>query len=116
MNESFPDPRQMWLLKACLSSSAQEIQRYWLKWRSVVNIDHLDDASNRLLPLLYHQLKTAKVSGPEMARLRGIYRYHWVKNLLLMSELRTILAALRDASVDVMLLKGAALVNSIYLL
>ena len=114
MNESFPDTRQTWLLKACLSSSAQEIQRYWLLWRSSVNIEHLDDASNRLLPMLYRQMETAKVSDPELARLRGIYRYHWVKNLLLMSELREILAALRNASVEVMLLKGAALINRYY--
>lgn len=111
--DSLPDARQELLLRACLCPP-EEIGPYWQRWRATADIDNLDDASNRLLPLLYRNAEAGRVSDPEMARLRGIYRYHWCRNQLLLGELRGLLAALREASVEVLLLKGAALIDRYY--
>jgi hypothetical protein len=114
MNDSLPDTRQLLLIKTCLASSTESTLRSWTEWRSGIDIDHLDEGSNRLLPLLYRKLEHLKVSDSEIGRLGGVYRYHWVSNHLLMSELHQVLFALREASVDVMLLKGAALISRYY--
>lgn len=106
-------PAQLSLLKACLASS-DEIERHWRAWREHIDIDRLDEASNRLLPLLYRRLEAAGIADPDMARLRGVYRYHWCRNQLLLAELRRLLAALRDLGVPVLLLKGAALIHRHY--
>lgn len=111
--DSLPDPRQELLLHACLCPP-ERIAPYWREWRTSTDIDNLDDASNRLLPLLFRQAEAARVQDPEMARLRGIYRYHWCRNQLLLGELRSVLAALHAASVEVLLLKGAALIDRYY--
>lgn len=115
MNDSFPDARQLLLINTCLSSSTEDTLRFWTEWRSGIDIDHLDEGSNRLLPMLYRKLEHLKVSDSEIGRLGGIYRYHWVSNHLLISELHTTLSALREAAVEVILLKGAALINRYYL-
>lgn len=101
------------LLKACLAP-ADEVETHWRAWRERIDIDHLDEASNRMLPLLFRRLESACIADPDMGRLRGIYRYHWCRNQLLLAELKRLLSALRDRGVDVMLLKGSALVHRYY--
>lgn len=107
------DSTQLSLLKACLAP-ADEIERHWRAWREQADFDSLDDASNRLLPLLYRRLEAAGIADPDMARLRGVYRYHWCRNQLLLAELRRLLPALRELGVEVLLLKGAALIHRYY--
>ena len=104
------DSTQLSLLKACLAP-ADEVERHWRAWREQADLDSLDDASNRLLPLLYRRLEAAGIADPDMARLRGVYRYHWCRNQLLLAELRRLLPALRELGVEVLLLKGAALIH-----
>mgnify|MGYP001274443153 CR=1 FL=1 len=107
------NPTQRSLLKACLAP-LDEIEGHWRAWREHIDLDHLDEASNRQLPLLYRRLEAAGLADPDMGRLRGIYRYHWCRNQLLLAELKRLLAALRERGVEVMLLKGAALIHRHY--
>jgi len=106
-------PVQLSLLQACLAPG-DGIEPHWRAWRGQAELDSLDEASNRLLPLLYRRLEAAGLNDPDMARLRGIYRYHWCRNQLLLAELRRLLAALRELGVEVLLLKGAALIQRHY--
>lgn len=106
-------PAQRSLLLACLAPT-NEVEAHWRDWREHIDIDHLDEASNRQLPLLYRRLQAAGLADPDMGRLRGIYRYHWCRNQLLLAEVKRLLAALRDRGVEVMLLKGAALIQRHY--
>lgn len=113
ISASLPTPLQEALLHACLAPP-DEVTAHWQRWRAEADIDHLDDAANRLLPLLYRQLEAVHLDDPEVPRLRGIYRYHWCRNQLLLAELRELLAALHGAGIEVMLLKGAALIERYY--
>ncbi|WP_423459213.1 nucleotidyltransferase family protein [Ottowia sp. VDI28] len=113
MSASQISTAQLSLLKACLVP-AEEVEPHWRDWRGRIDLEHLDEGSNRLLPLLYRRLEAAGLHDPEMARLRGIYRYHWCRNQLLLAELRRLLAALHDLGVEVLLLKGAALIHRYY--
>lgn len=113
MTQALPNFHQELLLKACLLP-LEQLGPLWRSWHAAVDIESLDDASNRLLPLLYRRLESDNITGPEIARLRGIYRYHWCRNQLLFAELRAIMSALNEVGVEVLLLKGAALVERYY--
>jgi len=111
--DSYPTSQQELLLHACLAPP-DKVDQFWQQWRKAADIDHLDGAANRLLPLLYYQLNIAGISDSEVPRLRGIYRYHWCRNQLLLSELRSILVALNDSDIPALLLKGTALIERYY--
>jgi hypothetical protein len=49
-----------------------------------------------------------------MDRLKGVYRYYLYKNEILMHRIGTLLAALEDAGIRTMVLKGAALIPLYY--
>ena len=112
-SQNLPQPGQAALLRACLCPS-DEFSEHWRTWRGLEDIDHLDESSNRLLPLLYRQAEKSGLCDAEMGRLRGIYRYQWCRNHLMLSELRKVLAALRAESIEVILLKGSALIQRYY--
>ena len=81
----------------------------WREWRAVADLDDLDAASDRLLPLLYRNLVRFGVDDPWLGRLRGIYRFHWVRNQVLKQSGASALVTLAEAGIDTVVLKGAAL-------
>ena len=110
---NLPSPGQEALLRACVSPPEQFAQ-HWLTWKNLQDIENLEESSNRLLPLLFREAEKAKLIDPEMGRLRGVYRYHWCRNQLLLTELRRIISALNSTSIEVILLKGAAMIQQYY--
>jgi hypothetical protein len=111
--QNLPRPGQAALLRACTCPSDQ-FAEHWRVWRALEDIEHLDESSNRLVPLLFRQAERAGLIDAEMGRLRGIYRYQWCRNQLMLSELRRVIAVLQQASIEVILLKGAALIQQYY--
>ncbi|MEW6303751.1 MAG: nucleotidyltransferase family protein [Verrucomicrobiota bacterium] len=108
-----PTPEQQQLLRACLLRDEAAVSA-WRQWRASADLDHLDAGSNRLLPLLYRNLARLGVPDPEMARLKGIYRYYWSKNHLLFHDAGELAGRLQQRGIPVLLLKGAALVVAHY--
>jgi len=108
-----PSVRQEWLLRACLlrGTAAREA---WQRWRASADIDNLDAGSNRLLPLLYHNLRREQIEDPALPRWKGVYRYHWTQNEMLFHQVAPLLSMLPARGVDIVLLKGAALVARHY--
>jgi hypothetical protein len=98
------------LLKAALWQGAPALQA-WQQWKERINLDTdiLDMGSFRLLPLLYHNLRTHSVDDPSMGRLKGIYRLTWYKNRLSFQVLAGGLRQLQSAGIETMVLSGAAL-------
>jgi hypothetical protein len=86
----------------------------WEQWKASVDIDQLDPASHRLLPLLYRNLHAHEVRDPWLGRLKGVYRRTWYENQLLFHQLTLLVQQLRDAGIETMLLKGVALVLLYY--
>jgi hypothetical protein len=108
-----PSPEQELLLKACLSDGEEAISA-WKRWTACVDIDLIDRDSNRLLPLLYEKLHGLNVQDEVLARYKGVYRKNWYKNQLLMGDLRSIIGNFRDAGIETIVLKGAAMVLVYY--
>lgn len=110
---AWPTPEQELLLRACLCEGAAAIEA-WHAWRARTDLDRIDSASYRLIPLLHGNLRRCGVEPKDIATYRSIHRKTWYENQLLRDRVAPILSRLRAAGHDVMLLKGAALAWSCY--
>jgi hypothetical protein len=107
----WPSEQQELLLRAALQKGREALDA-WKEWRACVDIDdidRLDSGSYRLLPLLYRNLNNQGVQDPLMMRLKGVYRLTWYKNQMLFHTMANLLRSFRDAGIETMALKGAAL-------
>jgi hypothetical protein len=109
----WPTEQQTLILRAALSPS-ESAMNAWLSLRGRLDLDSIDLASQRLLPLLERNLTRLGIKDPLLVRCKGIHRYHWSRNQVLFHRGRDLLAALAAAGVDTLLLKGAALVTRYY--
>lgn len=109
----WPDPVEELLLKASLGETA-ECKLHFERWTAMVNLDTLNVESQRLLPLLYQNLRRFQIEHPAMGRMKGVYRYCSAKNQLLLSELKKIVVLFAEHGIETMLLKGAALATYYY--
>jgi len=106
-----PTEGQELLLKACLQPKNEALIA-WKEWRKLENLDFLDHSSNRLLPLLSHNLEKHGVKDAVMNRYKGTLRKNWYKNHLLFAELKELIQLLKNQGVETMVLKGSALLLS----
>ena len=104
----WPTSEQELLLQAALLSDENCVAA-WEKWKSRIDIDRLDLGSQRLLPLLYWNLLNCGIKDPLMPRFKSIYRRTWYDNQLLFHRVSGLLAVFRNAGIETIVLKGAAL-------
>ncbi len=109
----WPNAEQELLLRAALGSGAGAVAA-WRAWRRAVDIAEIDAGSFRLLPLLYRNLTALGVETRELGKLKGVYRQSWYRNRVGLRTLAEVLHALREAGVDAIVLKGAALTLACY--
>jgi hypothetical protein len=109
----WPTPDQLQLLRASLLRGQPAVDA-WTRWQAAVNVDRLDAGSQRLLPLLAHNLKGCGVRDPQLARFEGVRRYVWTANQLRVAQVAPLVRTLHAAAVDTMLLKGMALLQRYY--
>jgi hypothetical protein len=109
----WPTRDQELLLRAALLQREPALES-WNEWRRNVNIDVIDYGSHRMIPQLYRNLQRHGVKDPLMERLKGVYRYYLYKNEILMHRTGALLAALEEAGIKTMVLKGAALIQLYY--
>ncbi len=107
--DCWPTAEQGLLLRAALLKGTAAIDA-WEQWAETVDFDEIDYGSQRLLPLLYRNLLDHSIENPLIARYKGFYRRVWISNQLLLDRTRPVLAALHEAGIEALLLKGAALV------
>ena len=103
----WPTPDQTLLLQAALQTGNPALDA-WAAWRRG-DIEKLDDASFRMLPLLYSNLRAQGVADPVLEVYKGVYRKTWYKNRLFLHRIAGVLEELGDAGIRTMTLKGAAL-------
>lgn len=108
-----PDPVVERLLRAALVVG-DEAPRAWDRWNAEVGLDRLDEATFRLLPLVYHNLTRQGFHFPQKNTLKGIYRQAWCKNQVLFHRIAAVLRELTAAGIPTMVLKGAALSRLYY--
>ena len=104
----WPTRRQELLLQAALLRGQKAVEA-WNRWKSSADIDRLDPASHRLLPLLYRNLHAHGIEDPLMDKLKGGYRHTWSRNRLLFRGLAKLLRSLRESRIRTLALKGAPL-------
>jgi hypothetical protein len=112
---SLPNIEQELLLKAALLKEEEALTAY-NQWIRTVDIDHLDRASYRLLPLLYCNMKAHRfeIVESQMMMLRRVYQLTKQKNRLLFQIVARLLTDFNRAGVKTIALKGAALVHLFY--
>jgi len=115
-----PTEEQSWLLQACLWSG-QRGERAWAKWSEVIG-----DATNclredtegvkGLLPLLFHSLqhKDVTIDKEFNTYLRTAYLRDELRSKAYSEICRNVASTLNTAGISVVLLKGAALAETIY--
>jgi hypothetical protein len=104
----WPTHHQELLLQAALLQGKRSFES-WAEWESSAGVDHLDEGSYRMLPLLYWNLHAQGIDHPLMNRLKGVHRRAWYENQILFHEMAPILEGFHKAGIRTMLLKGAAL-------
>jgi Uncharacterised nucleotidyltransferase len=110
---ALPDRAQRLLLVAALGEGAPAIAA-WEQWSHLVPLNDVDPASQRLIPLLARNLRRAGIDHPDLGRMRGIHRYWWSRNQILLRKLPAVLDMFRRERIDTMLLKGVPLALGYY--
>jgi hypothetical protein len=108
-----PTPEQELLLQAALGSGAS-VGEAWAAWSSRVALDDADHSSARLLPLVYLNLERHGVDGPDLGRLKGIYRHAWAANQTRFQAAGEAMDVLAAAGIPTAPIKGLALVQRAY--
>ncbi|MCK4818187.1 nucleotidyltransferase family protein, partial [bacterium] len=103
-----PTKEQGLLLRASILQGKEAIEALQ-EWKANINIAHLDHGSQRLLPLLYHNLRSQGIDDSFMNRFKGVYRLTWYKNQLLFHHVTNLLQSFYNDGIQTMVLKGAAL-------
>jgi len=99
------------LLRAALLDGP-DVAADFAAWREGLDIADIDYGWGRLLPLVQRNLARCRIDDPWLERMRGIRRLYWARNLTLLHRVRPVLAALAEAAIPVILLKGAGLMAS----
>jgi hypothetical protein len=106
---ALPSEEHRLLLRAALLDDAAAA---WCEWNRRVALDDMDEASMRLMPLVSANLRRLGVEHGHVRRLRGIHRYWWSRNQMLMRRLAIVLDGFNRESIPVMVLKGVPLALS----
>lgn len=109
-----PTLEQHHLLRASLLTDAARVRESFGVWKSRVDLDRIEHGSIRLIPLLYRNLKRCGIEDPMMPRLKGVYRQVWFRNQLILEHGVRALRAFAAEGISAIVLKGAALVATVY--
>jgi len=110
----WPTMEQELLLTAACCRDARARQAF-AAWRQTVDVEQeFDWQMVRLLPAVYANLQALGETDPLMARLKGVYRRSWVETHRLLQRGESVVAALSQAGIPVMMLKGAAMLLAYY--
>ncbi|HEX7706062.1 MAG TPA: nucleotidyltransferase family protein [Thermoanaerobaculia bacterium] len=102
------------LLRAALLENREEAIASFYRWKQAVDFENIEIGSLRLMPLLHRSLRRYGVDDELMPRLRGIYRQVWFRNHLILKAGLQAVEALREQQISSLLIKGAALVATVY--
>ena len=109
----WPSREQELLLKAVVLTGAEALEAL-REWESLGCFDKTDEASFRLLPLLYRNLREQGIGHDRLPLLKGIHRRAWYKNQVLFDAMAPVLESLHKAGFPLMLLKGIPLILLYY--
>ncbi len=109
----WPDRRQELLLKAGLLPGPAAVDA-WARLGPGPDLGRLDRGSERLLPLVWWNLRQQGLEGPRLEGLERHYQATRRRNEARLRELVELLEAFRADGIPTLVLKGAALLASAY--
>lgn len=109
----WPSPDEVLVVKTALAQDDQAV-RHWREWLTRNDIDRLSFGSFRLLPLVYRNLVRCGYEGPEIPKLKGVYRQSWYRNHLLFEATAKMLDRFHTLGIETMVIKGIPLVSRVY--
>jgi hypothetical protein len=104
--DGWPTPWERHLLQAALMPDERAVTA-WRAVRPDIDLDRLDGSATAVLPTLRRNLLTHGVEDELFDVFKGVHRYVWARNQLLLAEAMPAVAALE---MPTMVLKGAAFV------
>jgi hypothetical protein len=105
---SLLDDRYIMLLRAAVGKDSIAADAY-RNWRASEKFDETDDAVYRIMPLLLATAERAGLQDADTGRMRGVVKHVWLSNMLRLRDLAEAKAALEEAGIDALLIKGGAL-------
>ena len=110
----FPKVAQTQVLTAIFAPEA-EARSAFSAWRSGLDLNgQFHFGVFRLLPSLYLRVCELGIDDDLPPRLKGVYRHAWVRNAQLFHDTGNALAALAEADIPTLVLKGAPLALGSY--
>jgi len=103
------EEKERLLLVAAIGDPGDAEEAY-RRWRATVDLQELEGASIRVLPLLAARAEAAD-DHPVNSQVAKVVRFSWLKSQLLVTRLLPSIQALVAADIPVMLTKGAAVVH-----
>ncbi len=91
-----------------------QAEESWRRWRSTVDLEHLDQAAVQFLPAVAGRLPEWLVDDPKQAMFIGICRQAWSQNQLRKKVLTDAVQLLRDSGIDRVAATGPALWGELY--
>jgi Uncharacterised nucleotidyltransferase len=107
--DAWPSPAQELLLSATLMPDERALHA-WAQVRAQIDIAGLDGATLALLPALRKNLLALGVDDELLSLFKGVHRYSWARNQMLLAPMIPMVQALERAGIATLLLKGAAFV------
>jgi uronate dehydrogenase len=103
------------LLKAVLQSGDAAINN-WQAWLDAIDIENtqLDTFSYRLLPLVYENFTSMKISHSMLKRLKGVYRRSWLDNQFLLQKTLPLLNKIQAAGIPLTVLDDFTSILRLY--
>ena len=98
----------------CAIASEPEALAAWARWRQSHTIENCDHSFYRVLPSVFRHLPDSGLEPADRAKLKGVYRYHWTRNQMLIQSATSALRALHEAGVETLALRGLALAHEVY--
>ena len=106
--DSWPTQLQSDLLRAALLCDERGLAA-WRRVRPVLTIAEMDSGVQAVLPQLRTNLRALGVDDHLMELFKGVHRHAWARNQLMLAQVMPVVAALEQAGVPTLMLKGAAL-------
>jgi hypothetical protein len=86
----------------------------WRALRSRFDLDRADDEQVRVLPLVLRTLAATGLDDPDLGRMSGLRRLGWMRSVIVLQRATAVVAALREAGIESLALKGTALASTAY--
>lgn len=101
-------PRFLMLFRAALGQGQSAIDAYQA-WRAAEPLDAADEVVYRTMPLLVATADKAGILDADTRRMRGVVKHVWLSNATRVRDVVEACAALKQAGIAALLIKGGAL-------